>query len=78
MEGRRGGTLNERIRDSSGQTCMDIIPEFTSLYEFEISRGLEIKRGANWYSQAGQRLVLEWGRLTGIFERQGLILESDH
>jgi hypothetical protein len=27
----------------------------------------------DWYTQAGQRLVISWGKLTGIWERYGLI-----
>jgi hypothetical protein len=27
----------------------------------------------DWCSQAGQRLIMRWGKLTGFFERQGLI-----
>lgn len=33
---------------------------------------LDIER--DWYSQAGQKLVIRWGELTGFFERQGLIV----
>jgi hypothetical protein len=28
----------------------------------------------DWCSQAGQKLVISWGKSTGFFERQGLIL----
>ena len=31
----------------------------------------------DWFNQAGQKLVIRWCRLTGFFERQGLILGSD-
>jgi hypothetical protein len=30
----------------------------------------------DWYSQAGQRLVIEWSKTSGFFERQGIFLES--
>lgn len=30
----------------------------------------------DWYGKEGQKLVIRWGKLTGFFERQGLILES--
>ena len=30
----------------------------------------------DWYSQAGQKLIIRWGKLTGFFERQGFILAS--
>jgi hypothetical protein len=30
----------------------------------------------DWYSQAGQKLVIAWGKASGFFERQGIILES--
>ena len=30
----------------------------------------------DWYSQPGQKLVIRWCKLTGLFERQGLFLET--
>ena len=30
----------------------------------------------DWYSQAGQKLIIRWGKSTGFFEHRGLILDS--
>ena len=32
----------------------------------------------DWYRKEGQKLVISWGKLTGFFERQGLILGTGH
>ena len=39
----------------------------------DLGKNCHLALEKDWCSQAGQKLIISWGKLTGFFERQGLI-----